>query len=534
MRRRALREPTITLKGLLDLGRAMELSETQASGIESQSSSTFDEVNYTRASQRSQVRQPITRSSTCGHCGNAYPHPQGQASCPARGAECRACGKLNHFARVCRSKPISTPSSDDRVPRRSLPRETPPTNPVNSRPQRRIRHIDSPQVPSSGSDDEYLFSLTISQVRDVSTPKAKVMIANVPLQVLIDTGASINVIDETAYQIILKSRQNKRISLRNPATKIYSYGGSKPLPVLGMFVTHVESKRKLTPATIYVIRGAHGCLLSYKTATELDLISINTSSIASVHNPTPAASNHNSNNISKQYPDLFTGIGKMKDFQVELHIDPSVPPVTQPHRRIPFHLRKKLDAEIDKLERQGIIEPVDGPTPWVSPLVVTPKPKNPDEIRLCVDMRQPNRAILRERHITPTVDDLIHDLNGSTAFSKIDLNSGYHQLELAPASRYITTFSTHRGLRRYTCLNFGTSSAAEVFQDAIQQILSAIDSVRNVSDDIIIFGRDQQAHDPALQAVFTRLRAKNLTLNPRKCEFNKSSIEFFWLHVFQQ
>ena len=50
----------------------------------------------------------------------------------------------------------------------------------------------------------------------------------------------------------------------------------------------------------------------------------------------------------------------MKDFQVELHIDPHVPPVTQPHRRIPFHLRKKLDAELDKLERQGIIEPVDG------------------------------------------------------------------------------------------------------------------------------------------------------------------------------
>ena len=110
---------------------------------------------------------------------------------------------------------------------------------------------------------------------------------------------------------------------------------------------------------------------------------------------------------------------------------------------------------------------------------------------------------------------------------KSNLNSGYHQLELAPASRYITTFSTHRGLRRYTRLNFGTSSAAEVVQDAIQQILSDIDGVRNVSDDIIIFGRDQQAHDRALQAVFARLRAKNLALNPKKCEFNKSSIEFF-------
>ena len=168
-------------------------------------------------------------------------------------------------------------------------------------------------------------------------------------------------------------------------------------------------------------------------------MSIDISSIASLNTSTPTASTDNFNDILKRYPDLFTGIGKIKDFQVELHIDPHVPPVTQPHRLIPFHLRKKLDAELGKLERQGIIEPVDGPTPWVSPLVVTSKQKNPHQIRVCVDMRQPNRAILRERHITPTVNNLIHDLNGATVFSKIDLKSGYHQLELTPDSRYIPT-----------------------------------------------------------------------------------------------
>ena len=121
-------------------------------------------------------------------------------------------------------------------------------------------------------------------------------------------------------------------------------------------------------------------------------------------------------------------------------------------------------------------------------------------------MCQPNRAILRECHITPTVDDLIHDFNGTTVFSKIDLNSGYHQLELTSDSRYITTFSTHHRLRRYICLNFGMSSAAEIFQGAIQQI--GIESVRKVSDDIIIFGRDQQAHNRALHAVFARVSQK--------------------------
>lgn len=84
-------------------------------------------------------------------------------------------------------------------------------------------------------------------------------------------------------------------------------------------------------------------------------------------------------------------------------------------------------------------------------------------MRICVDMRLPNTAILQERHITPTIDDLIHDLNGAAVFSKLDLKAGYHQLELDADSRYITTFTTHTGLWRYNRLNFGLSSAAEVF-----------------------------------------------------------------------
>lgn len=82
---------------------------------------------------------------------------------------------------------------------------------------------------------------------------------------------------------------------------------------------------------------------------------------------------------------------------------------------------------MERLEQLDIIEKIDGPTPWVSPIVVAPKPKKPEEIRICVDMRQVNTAIKRERHITPTIDDVMLDLNGSRVFSKLDLNSGYHQ-----------------------------------------------------------------------------------------------------------
>ena len=62
---------------------------------------------------------------------------------------------------------------------------------------------------------------------------------------------------------------------------------------------------------------------------------------------------------------------------------------------------------------------------------------------MCVDMRQANKAVKRERHDTPTVKELIGDLNGARVFSKMDFNQGHNHLELAPESRYITTFCTH-------------------------------------------------------------------------------------------
>ena len=172
----------------------------------------------------------------------------------------------------------------------------------------------------------------------------------------------------------------------------------------------------------------------------------------------------------------------------------------------------------------------DNPSPWVSPIHPVPK-ANKGEIRLTVDMRAPNKAIQRERHVIPTVDDITAVLSGSTVFSKLDLNAGYHQLKLDESSRYITTFSTHLGLFRYKRLNFGISCASEIFQNTIADVLGGIPGVINVSDDILVYGKTQSEHDHALQLVLQRLREKNLTLNASKCEFAKSSIEFFG-HVF--
>ena len=56
-------------------------------------------------------------------------------------------------------------------------------------------------------------------------------------------------------------------------------------------------------------------------------------------------------------------------------------------------------------------------------------------------MHEADKDISRERHLLPTLDEVIHDLNGATVFSKLDLNQGYHQLLLHPDSRHLTSFS---------------------------------------------------------------------------------------------
>ena len=149
----------------------------------------------------------------------------------------------------------------------------------------------------------------------------------------------------------------------------------------------------------------------------------------------------------------------MKGFQVHLYVDKNVQPVAQPPRRIPFHVWKKLEEQLMNDEKLGVIEKTEGPTPWVSPVVVVPKKEG--KVRVFLDMRQVNKSIKRERHITPTINEVINYLNGAKIFSKLDLNQGYNQLELALESKYLTTFSTHLGLRRFRRLNFGINCAAD-------------------------------------------------------------------------
>ena len=93
IRKRALRDPTYDLKAILLERRRAEQSAYQAREIESQQP-TQDDLHKISS-------KPLKRTTTCRNCGGTYPH---EGPCPAKGKQCRKCGKYNHYAKVCRGQ----------------------------------------------------------------------------------------------------------------------------------------------------------------------------------------------------------------------------------------------------------------------------------------------------------------------------------------------------------------------------------------------------------------------------------------------
>jgi hypothetical protein len=360
---------------------------------------------------------------------------------------------------------------------------------------------------------DYAFSLQDNAILE-NTP---VIIGGVEIQILVDSGATCNVINEFTWNRM--KQQHVVCDSKKESRTLLAYGTNK-LNVIGTFMAETQVGDKSLQAEFLVVRGEDHCLIGRDTSIQLGLLWLKTDNVNYV------TGGNTVYDILKKHEEIFMDntIGKLKDYKLKLHINEDIKPVVQSVRRIPYGLRKKVEDKITELERMDIIEKVDGPTSWVSPVVVAPKPSG--DIRICVDMRMANVAVERERHPIPTVDEVLAELNGATIFSKIDLTLGYHQIELDLDSRDITTFATHMGLYRYKRLMFGINAAPEHYQRIIRNVLQDCEGVQNISDDIIIHGKTQEEHNVRLDKVLTKLHSSGLTANKRKSRFSITKLEF--------
>ena len=165
--------------------------------------------------------------------------------------------------------------------------------------------------------------------------------------------------------------------------------------------------------------------------------------------------------LKRAFPDSFDTIGNMPGTYT-IRTDPSVPPVQHARQKVPIEYRDQIEKALDDMVLKGVIAPVTKPTTWVSSLTY---PRKPDgSLRICLDPKDLNKAIVQEHYKAPTLDEITHHLSGATCFSKLDAKDGFWSIHLDEDSSYLTTFNTHRGRYRFLHMPFDLKMSQDVFQ----------------------------------------------------------------------
>jgi hypothetical protein len=210
----------------------------------------------------------------CRNCGGPFLHIGGKSGCPASGKKCYECGKIGHFGKHCMSK-LRQQNSPQR-PRDNHPQHPSYRGEQQQRHQRKdVRGLSEQQ--QSDTDEEFIYTITPSQ----KTPEITVTIAQVPVQVIIDTGSSVNILNHEHFKKI--NQQNPSINLQPAETKVFTYGAKHPLHLLGQFTADIKHNTTTTRSTFLVTKDNNTCLLSYNTSTGLGLLNINIKSISVDH-----------------------------------------------------------------------------------------------------------------------------------------------------------------------------------------------------------------------------------------------------------
>ena len=156
--------------------------------------------------------------------------------------------------------------------------------------------------------------------------------------------------------------------------------------------------------------------------------------------------------ISRTFPRRY---GEIEGLEAKLYVNDKVMPRCFTPRPVPLALKGKIDAELDRLQAEGVIRPVDH-SDRAAPIV--PVLKRNREIRICGDYKLTvNVAVKVDNYPIPNVDDLYSKLSGGVLYSKLDLSHAYQQVVLSEESQKLTTITTLKGLFAYTRLCCGVS-----------------------------------------------------------------------------
>ena len=166
---------------------------------------------------------------------------------------------------------------------------------------------------------------------------------------------------------------------------------------------------------------------------------------------------------------------------------------------------------------KGFIKP--NTSPWGALVLFTKKKDK--TLQLCIDYRQLNRVVVKNRYPLPRIDDLFDQLSGARVYSKIELRVGYHQLRVREVDIPKTTFRTRYGHFEFIVMPYGLTNAPIAFMDLMHMVFQPyLDQFVVVFvDDVLIYSQSENEHEDHLRIVLQALKDHQLYAKFRKCEF---------------
>lgn len=486
---RLFQEDDIDLDKTIKIALSMEKAVQGANEIIGKS----PEIKVFKAGKKeAKSRKPnnVLKRNKNGYCSRCLGNDHNKNNCRFISSECRFCKKIGHIEKACYAAKKTRPVKQKKV-------ET--TNDCDSKNE----------IPIYGFDSR-------SDILKEEEPKKppimiQVKIENKTVSMELDTGGTVSVMSLNKFRQI----SNKKIL----PTKIVfkTYRGDKVVP-LGYVTVKVEYNSQKLNLNLYIVKENLDTIFGREWLYKINL---DWNSIKTLK----TSSEINLKKMFEDYKEIFDGkLGEINNYEVKLKLKPNVQPIFCRSRPVPFALKNRVESEIDRLEKEGIIEKIET-SDWATPVVPIVKPDG--SIRLCADYSvtlNPNLEV--PQHPLPKLEEIFSCLSGGKHFSKLDFSHAYLQMKVHPESQKFLTINTHKGLYGCKRLMYGLNAAPAIWQRYVEGLFRGMEGIKIFMDDARVTGPDDQSHLKVLETFFQKCKEHGLKLNLTKSKFFQNEITF--------
>ena len=405
--RELLSKCDLTLESALQQAKAREAVQREASCFSGEATAAHRVDSGPRRTDRSAApgarqapRPPAPDAAkygqTCWRCGKRH-----GGRCIFESAKCYKCGRMGHISRCCSDQKSSVHHQGVYEGQ----------NFDGTEESVQLENMSTPSQPV------YLVNRT-----QVSSPPiwCPVQICDTQVNMELDTGAGVTLIDEDTYK-----RFQNRPKLLSSSIKLKSFTGNV-IPVLGEFCTDVTHNGRLhRKLPVVVVKGSAPCLLGRNW---LERMQICWSNVRALRTPPLQR-------LKSKYGNVFReGLGTLKGVEVRLDIDRSVVPKFFKARSLPFAYKQKVEDQLDADIASGVLVPVRN-SRWAAPIVPVVRPDG--RIRVCANFKlTANKAVKLDKYPLPKTEEMFAKLGSKKVWSKIDLAQAYNQIRIHRFARY--------------------------------------------------------------------------------------------------